>query len=120
MEILKNPHYDFLGKTKFFVTLSILFIASGLLTIKTRGIHYGVEFSGGTSLIARFSAPPQIDTVREEVDKEAPGAVIQTYREAGKTQVLIRSAGINHADLALHARAGVALRHQRPAEAQAH
>jgi preprotein translocase subunit SecF len=104
MEILKNPHYDFLGKTKFFVTLSILFIASGLLTIRTRGIHYGVEFSGGTSLIARFSAPPQIDRVRGAVDKEAPGAVIQAYGEAGKNQVLIRIAGINEADLDAHAR----------------
>src|SRR5258708_14561091 len=102
MEILKNPHYDFLGKTKFFVTLSILFIASGLLTIKTRGIHYGVEFSGGTSLIARFSAPPQIDKVREAVDKEAPGAVIQTYGEPGKNQCLTAISGIHQTDLATH------------------
>ncbi len=104
MEILKNPHYDFLGKTKFFVTLSIVFIASGLLTIKTRGIRYGVEFSGGTSLIVRFSAPPMIERVRGAVDKEAPGAVIQTYGEAGKNQVLIRIAGINESDLDTHAR----------------
>jgi preprotein translocase subunit SecF len=104
MEILKNPHYDFLGKTKFFVTLSIVFIASGLITIKARGIRYGVEFSGGTSLIVRFSAPPQIDRVRAAVDREAPGAVIQTYGEAGKNQVLIRIAGVNEAELDTHAR----------------
>src|ERR1700752_1617404 len=104
MEILKSPHYDFLGKTTFFVSLSILFLASALFRSKTRGIHYGVEFSGGTSLIARFSAPPQIDRVRAAVEKEPSGAVIQPYGEAGKNQVLIRIAGINEADLDTHAR----------------
>ena len=104
MEILKNPNYDFLGKTKFFVTMSILFIASGLVTMKARGVHYGVEFSGGTSLIVRFNAPPRIDHVRAALDKGFPGAIIQTYGETATNQVLIRIAGVNEADLDTHAR----------------
>jgi preprotein translocase subunit SecF len=104
MEILKNPHYDFLGKTRYFVTLSIVFITAGMLTIRTRGIRYGVEFSGGTSLIVRFTAPPQTDRVREAVDKETTGAVVQTYGEAGSNQMLIRIAGVNEAELDTHAR----------------
>jgi preprotein translocase subunit SecF len=104
MEILKNPNYDFLGKTKFFVTMSILFISAGLVTMKTRGVHYGVEFSGGTSLIVRFNSPPRIDHVRAALDKGFPGAIIQTYGEAASNQVLIRIAGVNEADLDTHAR----------------
>jgi preprotein translocase subunit SecF len=93
MEILKNPNYDFLGKTKFFVALSILFIAGGLVTMRTRGVRTGVEFSGGIQMVAQFTKPAEIDHVRSAVDKEAKGAVIQTYGEAGKNQVLIRVAG---------------------------
>jgi preprotein translocase subunit SecF len=104
MEILKNPHYDFLGKTKYFVTLSIVFITAGLLTIKTRGIRYGVEFSGGTSLIARFTTPPDSGRVRAAVDTEVAGAVVQTYGEADTNQMLIRIAGVNEAELDVHAR----------------
>ncbi len=30
MEILKNPNYDFLGKAKYFVALSLVVIVAGL------------------------------------------------------------------------------------------
>jgi preprotein translocase subunit SecF len=104
MEILKNPHYDFLGKTKIFVTLSILFIATGVGTIATRGIRRGVEFSGGTQMIVRFAQVPDTDRVRKAVDKEATGAVIQSYGEADKHQVLIRVAEVSEADLSAQAK----------------
>jgi preprotein translocase subunit SecF len=99
MEFLHNPHVDFLGKTKYFVGLSVAFIAIGLGTIATRGIRYGVEFSGGTQLIARFQSTPSIDKIRSAVDKVAAGAVIQTYDAPAKNQVLIRLAGKAEQDL---------------------
>jgi preprotein translocase subunit SecF len=99
MEFLHNPNVDFLGKTKYFVGLSVAFIAIGLGTIATRGIRYGVEFSGGTQLIARFQSTPSIDKIRTAVDKVAAGAVIQTYDAPAKNQVLIRLAGKAEQDL---------------------
>ncbi len=104
MEILKNPHFDFLSKTKLFVSLSALFIAGGIATMATRGVHTGVEFSGGIQMIVQFTSAPQVDRVRSAVDKEAKGAVIQTYGEAGKHQVLIRLGG-NEGDLSNEAKA---------------
>ena len=95
MEILKNPHYDFLSKTRYFLALSLIFIGSGLAVMISRGVKYGVEFSGGTQVIARFQATPAIDRVRAAVDKDQPGAVIQSYGEPAKNQVLIRLAGTN-------------------------
>ena len=37
MEILKNPHFDFLGKAKYFIALSALFIGGGLAVMLTPG-----------------------------------------------------------------------------------
>lgn len=105
MEILKNPSYDFRSKTKFFVALSILFIAGGLVTIKTRGLRAGVEFSGGIETIVKFSNPPEVDRVRSAVDKAAKGAVIQTYDDPAKHQVLIRVADNEGGDLSNEAKA---------------
>ena len=90
MEILKNPNYDFLGKTKFLLGVSLTLIVGGLAYIATHGVRYGVEFSGGTQLIARFQSRPEVDRVRSAVDKVAAGAVIQTYDDPSKNQVLIR------------------------------
>jgi preprotein translocase subunit SecF len=93
MEILKNPNFDFIGKTRYFVALSLLIIVAGIAHMSVRGIHYGVEFSGGTQLIAKFEKPPQTDRIRAAVEGVAPGAVIQTYDDPAKNQVLVRVAG---------------------------
>jgi len=93
MEILKNPNFDFLGKTRYFVAASLVIILAGIGYIAKYGLHYGVEFSGGTQLILKFQNPPHVDRIRDAVSAQAPGAVIQTYGDASKNQVLIRLAG---------------------------
>jgi len=94
MELIKNPNFDFLGKARYFVVLSLILIGAGIALMVARGgPAYGVEFSGGTQLIVQFSSPPQIDRVRDAVGKVDPGAVIQTYGESKGNKVLIRIAG---------------------------
>jgi preprotein translocase subunit SecF len=93
MEILKNPNFDFLGKARFFVSASLLVIAAGVYLLASKQLRYGVEFSGGTQLIVRFSTAPDIDPIRKAVETVAPGAVIQGYDKAATNQVLIRVAG---------------------------
>ena len=90
MEFLKNPSYDFLGKTKILLAVSTTLILAGIAYISTQGIRYGVEFSGGTQLIARFQNRPEVDRVRAAVDKVTSGATIQTYDDPSKNQVLTR------------------------------
>ena len=100
MEFLKNPNFDFLGKTRYFVGASVLVILAGLAYMVSTNTYlgrnprgYGVEFSGGTQLIVKFQNPPQVDRIRSAVEQAAPGAVIQTYDKPEKNQVLIRLAG---------------------------
>jgi len=110
MEILKNPHYDFLGKAKIFVPLSILLTIASLAYMSLHGVRYGVEFQGGTQLILMLTNPPQIDRIRAVVDKSARGAVIQTYDDPKKNQVLVRLPGGEGegADLSAEAQAVIA------------
>ncbi len=93
MEILKNPNFDFLGKTKYFVTLSVVLIVTGIVLMVRTGIRYGVEFEGGTELIIQFQSRPEVATVRAVVEKVAPGVAIQGYDAPGKNEVLVRVAG---------------------------
>src|SRR5712691_8480581 len=88
MEFLKNPNYDFESKAKYFIALSIFFIGSGLAVMFTRGVNYGVEFSGGTQIIAQFQKTPEIDKVRQAVDRATAGSVIQTYGDPASKKVL--------------------------------
>ncbi len=93
MEILKNPNFDFFSKTRYFVAVSLAFIVAGLFYVaKPGGIRYGVEFSGGTQLLVKFQNAPAVDKIRSAVEKESPGASIQTYDDPAKNSVLIRLA----------------------------
>ncbi|MBN2369037.1 MAG: protein translocase subunit SecD [Vicinamibacteria bacterium] len=90
-DVVKSPKFDFLGKRKIFITLSLLLIVGGIAwTVRQGGMNYGVEFSGGTQLIVGFEARPAIERIRAAVEKVSPGAVIQTYDALHKNQVLIR------------------------------
>ena len=102
LEILKNPNFDFLGKTKYFVALSLAVILGGVGFMLAKGVYigadakgYGVEFSGGTQLILRFEKTPETDRIRTAV----PDAVIQTYDDTGKNQVLVRVAAADESNL---------------------
>jgi len=109
MEILKNPHLDFLGKARYFIVASLLVIAAGIAFIAMRGLRYGVEFSGGTQLIVTFQDPPDTDRIRGAVEPVAPGSVIQRYGEASQNRVLIRVGSTGEGeDLDAHARAVLA------------
>ena len=110
MEFLKNPDFDFLGKTRYFVGASLLVVLGGLAYMLSTNTYlgrnpkgYGVEFSGGTQLIVKFQNPPQVDRIRAAVEQAAPGAVIQTYDQPEKNQVLIRLAGAEEAELGANA-----------------
>jgi preprotein translocase subunit SecF len=105
MEILKNPHYDFLGKARYFIAASVLLIVAGVAYMATHGVRYGVEFSGGTELIVKFKTTPQVDRIRQALEPVAKGAVIQTYGNPSSNQVLIRVAGGNEAEGELDATA---------------
>ena len=103
LEILKNPNFDFLGKARLCVALSLALIVAGVAYITRTGIQYGVEFSGGTQLITKFQSRPEVDRVRDAVGAVAHGAQIQTFDDPGKNQVLIRVPGTIEGELTAQA-----------------
>jgi len=94
IEFVKNPNFDFLGKSRYFAALSLLLIVGGLFSMsRPGGLRYGVEFSGGTQLVVQFQQRPEIDKIRDAVERVSRGAVIQTYDQPSQNKVLIRLAG---------------------------
>ena len=66
MELFKNVNIDWMGKAKYFVTLSLILLALGWISIfRNGGLRYGIDFRGGTLVYVRFSGPPPIDKIRD-------------------------------------------------------
>jgi preprotein translocase subunit SecF len=92
MKIFENANFDFLGRAKYLLVLSVLLVAAGIWVIAGGHIRYGVEFSGGTQLILQFQSAPEIEKIRAAIESTSPGSVIQTFGEGQDNKVLIRLA----------------------------
>ncbi|MBM3777099.1 MAG: protein translocase subunit SecF, partial [Acidimicrobiia bacterium] len=94
MHILKNTNIDFLRWRWPAIGLSWVVILAGLATVYARGLPLGIEFAGGTAVIAQFEQMPSIDAVRGALSANFPGggqtAIVQTYGDPADRQVMVR------------------------------
>ncbi|MGY4707575.1 protein translocase subunit SecF [Candidatus Bipolaricaulota sp. J31] len=67
--------YDFLGKAKFFSTLSLILVLASIVVIAIVGFRAGVEFTGGTQLTVAFSERVPPDELRAFLGKFSPEGV---------------------------------------------
>ena len=90
--MFKNTHYDFLRWRWHALVLSLAINVAGIMVIASRGLQLGVEFEGGTSVIAQFEQAPSIQTVRGALDSTFGGqnVIVQTYGDSDARQVMIR------------------------------
>ncbi len=91
MEFFRSPNIDWLGKKWFFLGFSLIFSTAGLLSMFFwHGVPKGVDFRGGTDAYVKFTATPNLDQIRADLDKAGiKGARIQNYGETAGNEVLI-------------------------------
>ena len=99
MEFFRNVNVDWMGKAKYFVTLSLLLLAIGWLSVYRqvvvkRGTMYGIDFRGGTLVYVRFGGTPPIDKLRKGLEQAGlKNSTIQgisdTQNVASKNDVVI-------------------------------
>ncbi|UWZ78943.1 protein translocase subunit SecF [Geoalkalibacter halelectricus] len=70
-----NSHYDFVGKNRIAVILSLVIILGGLLSLAIKGgPALGVDFAGGTLVEVRFAAPTQAGDIRDALGNLSLGS----------------------------------------------
>lgn len=84
MEIFTQTKIDFLGKTKYFVGVSLCLLAAGAVSLVMKGgPRFGVDFKGGTLVYIKFQEAPRVGEIRQAL--EADGlqvAALQPFEEA--------------------------------------
>lgn len=62
-------HIDFIGIRKKLYIVSGIIIFIGIISLATKGLNYGVDFTGGRTYIVRFDQPVTTNDVREGLSK---------------------------------------------------
>ena len=88
MEFFKGVNVDWMGKAKYFVTLSLVLLALGWASIlKNGGVRYGIDFRGGTLVYVRFAGPPPIDQIRKGLQSAGlANSTIQSISDIGNVE----------------------------------
>ena len=82
---IKETHIDFIRPARIITTLSVLLALAGGVTLLTKGLNYGVDFSSGTTITAKTSA----ETTTEHVRAAVTGAGVE--KANGQSTVILRN-----------------------------
>ncbi|MEZ5291852.1 MAG: protein translocase subunit SecF [Vicinamibacterales bacterium] len=90
MRLFENTNYDFIKWRWQALTLSAVVILAGAVFILTRGMPLGIDFTGGTIVVAKFVQPVSDDAVRSALESVPGEKVIQSYGDPADNAKLIR------------------------------
>jgi preprotein translocase subunit SecF len=80
IELFHNPNYNFIGRRKWAYIISATITLVALLSLATKGLHYDIDFTGGTLVQVRFEQPPSVATIRSGLSRIKLGeSIIQEY-----------------------------------------
>jgi len=90
MEIFNHDsNIHFLGMRKYTIAIAIFLMVSSIALIATKGLNYGLDFTGGVSVVADYADSVEISGVRSALEKGGiHNAMVQSL--GGTREVSIR------------------------------
>src|SRR3954449_7091422 len=77
----KPIRFDFIGKSKWFFSMSGMILLVCALAMSVQGLNFGIEFEGGTRITAPLAKTATVDQIRSVLDGQGLGdAEIQTIK----------------------------------------
>ncbi len=89
MRFFKQTNINFMKHRKLYFLVSAILIAFSIYSFYTKGLNYGIDFSGGTQLILKYRDPVDVDllnNVRQKLTEMQLGdVVVHEYGEADES-----------------------------------
>jgi len=90
LSFLTQTKIDFIGTRKLPMALSALLIIGTFVVLFTRGLNFGLDFTGGTLVELSYADPVEVSDVRQELAQgNFPDAVVQHFGTARDVMVRI-------------------------------
>ncbi|MBO7605537.1 MAG: protein translocase subunit SecF [Elusimicrobiaceae bacterium] len=90
-QLLPKTHFDFIGARKTFFLISGIILLGCIISLCTKGLNLGIDFTGGTMVQVQFEQATDIARLRTALQKAGINADIQTY--VGKNAFAIKVKG---------------------------
>lgn len=88
IRIIKKTDFPFIKFSKTAITISLVIIAIGVISLIFRGLSFGIDFTGGTLIQVKFNQPRTIEDIRAVlVTVNLENSIIQ---KSGDNEYIIR------------------------------
>ncbi len=88
MNLLGNVKFNFMSKRKLALIFSTLLIVISIGSIATRGLNFGLDFTGGTSVVVNFQEIIELDDIRNALESnDFIDASVQNFGSAKSVQI---------------------------------
>ncbi len=95
---------NFLGYRKIFMIIAAVAVVLSLAFVGIRGLNFGIEFVGGTSIAFQGTGDVSIEQMRDAFNEaDEPDAVIQTTNTDGQEGFLVRTTTTSPEEASAHA-----------------
>ena len=85
---------DFMGKRHYWIGISVVCIAASILLFLTKGLNYGIDFTGGAEVQVRVPATWEIGKVRSEMEAgDVKGLHVVQIGEPAAHEFLVKAQG---------------------------
>jgi preprotein translocase subunit SecF len=92
--IPKNLEIDFAGRRYYTIALSVVAVVATIVLFFTRGLNYGIDFTGGAEVQLKFSQPYKIGELRSLLtSKDFKNLSIQQLGEESLHEYLVKIGG---------------------------
>lgn len=79
MNIFPKTHIDFLKYRKIYFTLFAAVLVAGVVSFATKGMNWGIDFTGGTMVQVQFNAPVDMGQLRAALSATGANSELQSY-----------------------------------------
>ncbi len=101
MQILTDTHIKFMSQRKTAMLISAVLIVISIVSLATRGLQLGLDFTGGTLIEVAYPKAVELKPIRDQLHNNGfDDAIVQHFGSA--SEVLVRIApkeGVSNADI---------------------
>jgi len=105
----RKTNIDFMSRSRIALIFSSILIVAAVISLSTRGLNFGLDFTGGTLIEVGYPIAPDTNEVRKNLENAGFDSIVQTFGAANDIVVRIPPTGVEESSAELSTRVLAAL-----------